>query len=73
MTRYRPVRTRHPAAGWTYGIIGEVYDEHGILVQHAMIPDISCDYLFVSRLAAKCTAGQLNLEQLLDVVYDSLP
>lgn len=73
MTRFRPVRMRHPAAGWTYGIIGKEYDDRGTAVQHVIVPDISCDYLFVSRLAASCTAGQLALEQLLDVIHDQMP
>lgn len=73
MMRYRPVKMRHPVTGWIYGIVGEEHDESGNLLRHAIIPDISCDYKFVSSIAVKCMAGQLDLEQLLDVVYDSLP
>ena len=30
--------------------------------------DVSCDYLFVSRLAARCTAQQLDPDQLLELL-----
>lgn len=71
--QYRPVKMQHPSARWIYRIIGEAFDESGSLLQCAVIPDISPNYSFVSSIAEKCTAGQLALEHLLDVVYDSLP
>lgn len=71
--QYRPVKMQHPSARRIYGIIGEAFDESGSLLQCTVIPDISPNYSFVSSVAEKCTAGQLALEHLLDVVYDSLP
>ena len=73
MIQYRPVKMRHPVAGYSYGIAGQEYNEAGEVIRNVLVPDISCDHLFVSRLAVKCTVGQLDPEQLLDVVYDALP
>ena len=73
MIQYRPIRMIHPIAGYSYGIVGEEYGKDGISRRSVMIPDVSCDYMFVSRLAVKCTVGQLDPEQILDVIYDSLP
>ena len=50
-----------------YGIFAE--DGKGC---SAMIPNISCDKAFVTRLAERCARGQLNPEQLLDIVTDVL-
>lgn len=72
MTQYRPVKFRGPADGWTYGIIGEERDKSGSLLRSIIIFDISRDYIFVSHIAAKCTAGQLALDHLLDVIEDLL-
>ena len=72
MMQYRAIKMFHPIAGHSYGIIGEEYTEDGGLKRNIIIPDVSCDYIFVSRLAVKCTAGQLEPEQLLDVIYDAL-
>jgi len=63
--RYRPVRLYHPVAGFSYGLAGEWLDENKKKVGSLLLPDISCDYIFVSRLATKCTMEQLNPEQLL--------
>lgn len=72
MIRYRPIKMRHPIAGYTYGIIGEEGsgDEWSAV---AIVPDVCCDWLLTMRLAEKCTKGQLSPMQLLDVVTDSLP
>ena len=66
--RYRPIKLYHPVAGFSYGIEGEWRDENGKTVGSLLLPDVTCDYIFVSRLAAKCTAQQLAPEQLLDVL-----
>lgn len=62
--RYQAVKLYHPVAGVSYGIEGEWTDENGKKVGSVLWPDISCDYLFVSRLAAKCTAAQLDPDHL---------
>lgn len=64
--RYRPVRLYHPVAGFSYGLAGEWLDENRKKVGCLLLPDISCDYIFVSRLATKCTAQQLDPDQLLE-------
>lgn len=64
--RYRPVRLYHPVAGFSYGLAGEWLDENRKKVGSLLLPDISCDYIFVSRLATKCTAQQLDPDQLLE-------
>lgn len=56
-----------------YGIVGQEFDLYGSLLNSIVIPDISCDYLLVSKIAKQCTLSQLSLEQLYDVVYDMLP
>lgn len=66
--RYRPVRLHHPVAGFSYGIAGEWLDENGQKVGSLLLPDVSCDYLFVSRLAVKCTVRQLDPDQLLELL-----
>lgn len=66
--RYEPVKLYHPVAGFAYGIEGTWTDENGQKVGSLLLPDVSCDYLFVSRLAAKCTVQQLDPEQLLEVL-----
>ena len=38
----------------------------------AFVSDVSVDKAFVERLAAQCSAGQLDPTQLLDVVEDAL-
>lgn len=66
--RYRPIKLHHPVAGFSYGIAGDWLDENGQKVGSLLLPDVSCDYLFVSRLAAKCTAQQLDPDQLLELL-----
>ena len=66
--RYRPVKLYHPVAGFTYGLYGEWRDASGRKVGELLLPDVSCDYLFVSRLAVKCTAALLDPEQLHDLL-----
>lgn len=51
----------------SYGIMAE--DSEGFA---AVVPNISCDKAFVTRLAERCERGQLAPEQLLDVVMDAL-
>ena len=68
MYRFRIIETGDFFLGrTTYGILVE--DGRGCA---AVVPRISCDRAFVSRLAERCTAGQLDPEQLLDVVMDAL-
>ncbi len=50
-----------------YGI--KVEDGRGYA---AVVPNISCDKAFVTRLAERCERGQLAPEQLLDAVMDAL-
>lgn len=66
--QYRPIKLYHPVAGFSYGIKGEWTDEHGEKIGTLVMPDISCDYMFVSRLAAKCTVAQLDSDQLLELL-----
>ena len=66
--RYRPIKLHHPVAGFSYGIEGEWTGENGKKIGSLLLPDVSCDYLFVSRLATKCTAQQLNPDQLLELL-----
>ena len=66
--RYKPIKLSHLVAGFSYGIEGEWTDEDGQKVGSLVLPDVSCDYIFVSRLAAKCTAAQLNPDQLLELL-----
>ena len=71
MIRYRPIKLSHPIAGYTYGIIGEEGGGTQWTIT-AIMPDISCDWLFTQRLADKCTRGQLSPLHLLDVVTDAI-
>lgn len=50
---------------------------YGIMAENgrgsaAVVPNISCDKGFVTRLAERCERGQLGPEQLLDMVMDAL-
>jgi len=75
------------AAGIRYIVVGErryspelgVYRSYGILAvradqkrRAAYVPDVSVDRAFVSRLAERCTNGQLSPIQLRDAVMDAL-
>lgn len=73
MTLYYVVPSPHPAAGWSYSIVGQEFDPQGSTIQSVLIPDISCDKNFAIKLAERCTTGQLLVEQLCEVVYDALP
>ncbi len=73
MIQYHAIKMFHPVAGHTFGIKGVELDENGEVTYSVLVPDVSCDYSFVSHLASVCTNGQLAPEQLLDVIYDSLP
>lgn len=65
---YRVTETKDPFIGRAaYGIMAE--DGRGYT---AVVPNISCDRAFVTRLAERCERGQLAPEQLLDVVMDAL-
>lgn len=66
--QYRPIKLHHLVAGFSYGIEGEWTDENGQKVGSLLLPDVSCDYLFVSRLAARCTAQQIDPDQLLELL-----
>lgn len=72
MIIYCIVNLPHPCTEIMYGIVGQEFDLYGSLLNSIVIPDISCDYLFVSKIAEQCTLGQLALEQLYDVVCDTL-
>jgi len=63
--RYHPVKLPHPIAGTAYGIRGDWTDPQGRPAGGFLVPDISCDYFLVSRLAVNCTVKQLDPEQLL--------
>ena len=66
--RYWPVKLHHPITGFSYGIEGEWTDKSGRKRGRLLLMDVSCDYVFVSRVAGKCTAQQLNPDQLLEVI-----
>ena len=72
MVIYYIVNCPHPVAGTTYGIAGQRRDLQGSTVKSVFVPDISCDRQSVLNLAGKCTDGQLTLEQIWDVVYDTI-
>ena len=65
---YKPIKLYHPVAGFSYGITGEWVDDQGQKVGSLLLPDVSCDYIFVSRLAVKGTAAQLKPDQLLELL-----
>lgn len=68
MYYFKVIETRDPSLGcMAYGILAE--DGNG---GSTVVPNISCDKEFVSRLANRCTRGQLAPSQLLDVVMDAL-
>ena len=68
MYRFKVIETRDMVAGRdAYGIFAE--DGKGY---SAVVPNISCDKAFVTRLVERCVRGQLDPEQLLDVVMDAL-
>ena len=73
MTLYYVVPSPHPAAGWSYSIVGQEFDPQGSTIQSVRLPDISCDKTYGIKLAERCTTGQLLVEQLCEVVYDALP
>ena len=41
MTLYYVVPSPHPAAGWSYSIVGQEFDPQGSTIQSVLIPDIS--------------------------------
>ena len=55
----------------SFGIAAQRNDPTG-WQQIAFVSDVSVDRAFVERLAAQCSAGQLDPIQLLDVVEDVL-
>ncbi len=68
MYRYKVIEVQDGFLHCTaYGIL--TCDGNG---NAAIIPNISCDKAFVTRLAERCERGQLAPEQLLDVVMDAL-
>lgn len=68
MYRYKVIEMRDYILDCTaYGIIAEYGNGHT-----AVVPNISCDKAFVSRLAERCDRGQVEPEHLLDVVIDAL-
>lgn len=66
--RYQAVKLSHPITGVAYGIRGICTGENGRPAGYLFIPDISCDYFLVSRLAANCTVKQLDLDQLMNLL-----
>lgn len=71
MVTYRPVKMRHPIAGFSYGIMGEECGEDGTVTGYVMMPDISCDYFYVSRLAVESNVKQWSAEQLFECICAS--
>ena len=75
MVRFRSFRAAPPLPSsplpYSYGICAEENRGDGWRVV-AIIPDISCDGVFATKLAEKCTRGQLSPVHLLDVVEDFL-
>ncbi len=68
MYRYKVIEAQDSFLHCTvYGIL--TVDSNG---NAAVVPDISCDKAFVTRLAERCERGLLAPEQLLDVVMDAL-
>ena len=68
MYTFKVIETWEPLAhGVSYGIVAD--DGKG---RAAVVPGVSCDRDFVTRLAERCARGQLDPEQLLDVVMDAL-
>lgn len=68
MYRFKVIETWEPIIHRvSYGIMAD--DGKG---RAAVVPGISCDKDFVIRLAERCARGQLDPEQLLDVVMDAL-
>lgn len=68
MYRYKVIEMRDRILGRTaYGIVAEYGNGHT-----AVVPHLSCDKAFVSRLAERCERGQVEPEHLLDVVTDAL-
>lgn len=72
MYRYRAVPQKSFIGNCvTYGLLAEELSaDEWIAI--AIIPDVSCDGNFVSRLADRCSRGQLAPCQMLDVVLDAL-
>ena len=71
MYRFLLKASRCPLSTRSYGIIAqESFGDSWHFV--AFVPGISEDKAFVLDLAEKCTRGQLNPIQLLDVVMDAL-
>lgn len=72
MLRYRVVPPKDSNRNLTtYGLLAE--ESVGVEWSAvAIVPDVSCDYELVSRLADRCTHGQLAPYQMLDVVMDTL-
>ena len=68
MFYYKAIKMYHPIATVSYGIEGDTITENGNSVTICFIPDISCDYLLVSRMAAKCTAEQRTPEQVFNLL-----
>lgn len=58
---------------------GRVYITYGIRAENAAgetvahVADVSTNRRFVARLAQRCERGELDPEQLRDVILDSLP
>lgn len=47
------------------------YGEDGSVTNCIMMPDISCDYFYVSRLAVESNVKKWNAEQLLEFICTS--
>jgi len=68
MYHFKVIETRDIILGRiAYGNLAEAGKGYS-----AVVPNISCDKAFVTRLAERCAKGQLAPEQLLDVVLDAL-
>ncbi len=74
MTLYYVVPSPHPAAGWSYSIVGQEFDPQGSTIHSVLIPDIfPATKILLQSWPERCTTGQLLVEQLCEVVYDALP
>ena len=72
MYRYRVVPQEKFAGNYlSYGLLAEELTQ-GSWTAVAIIPDVSCDLAFITRLAQRCTHGQLAPFQMIDVVMDAL-
>ena len=72
MLRYKVFKMKNDELNCIcYGLAAEIF-ENGIWNTIAAVEDVSCDKRFLSVLAEKCTAGQLDPIHIFDVVLDAI-